>query len=69
MTAEQTPTPTKVGYSITEAAQAAGVCRQTIYNEINAGRLATFKVGRRRFVRPETLSAWAKTLERQGDAA
>jgi len=43
----------KLGYSIEEFAKLLGVCKQTIYNEINNGNLKTFKVGRRRFVSPQ----------------
>ncbi len=41
----------KVGYSIADVCKILGVCRDTVYREINSGKLKTFKVGaRRRFV-------------------
>jgi excisionase family DNA binding protein len=37
-------------YTITEAVQYLRTSRQTIYNDIAAGTLATFREGKRRFV-------------------
>lgn len=51
------------GLSISEVAESAGLSRQTVYNEINAGRLKTFKVGRRRLVSPAALREWVGRLE------
>lgn len=54
----------KPSYSIAEVCIALGVCRDTIYGEINAGRLKTFKVGpRRRFVSQEALQDYTKQRE------
>ena len=36
---------------------------QTTYNEINSGRLKTYKVGRRRFVSAEALRKYIKDRE------
>lgn len=56
--------PTKIGYSIAEICTILGVCRDTVYNEINAGRLKTFKVGpRRRFVSQDALQDYVKQRE------
>ena len=38
------------GMTITEAARFAGIGRSTLYGEMDAGRLAYAKVGRRRVV-------------------
>ncbi|MET0085777.1 MAG: helix-turn-helix domain-containing protein [Sedimenticola sp.] len=54
----------KAGYSIPEVMDAMGVCRQTVYNEINAGRLKSFKIGKRRLVSPRALGEWVNRLER-----
>ena len=45
--------------------------RQTIYNEINAGRLRSYKVGRRRFISEEACVDYirAREAETQGAAA
>jgi len=53
----------KFGLSIPETAEAAGVGRTTIYNEINAGRLKSYKVGRRRLVSPTALRVWIESRE------
>ena len=36
-------------YSIIQLMEILHVSRQTIYDEINSGRLKTFRIGRRRF--------------------
>ena len=43
-------TPNRAGYSIREFSAAYGVCLQTTYNLINAGRIKSFKIGRRRII-------------------
>lgn len=54
----------KIGYSISEVCMILGVCRDTVYNEINTGRLKTFKVGpRRRFVSQDALQTYVKQRE------
>jgi excisionase family DNA binding protein len=40
----------RLAYSPTEAAQALGVCRQTIYRLLEAEQLRSFKVGSRRVI-------------------
>jgi excisionase family DNA binding protein len=51
-------------YSIPETMEATGLSRQTLYNEINNGRLKTFKVGRRRMVSHAAIELWILLLER-----
>jgi len=53
----------KAGYSIPEIIEMTGLCRQSIYNQINSGNLRTFKVGRRRLVSPAALNQWVKDRE------
>lgn len=55
----------RVGYSIDETARMFGVCRQTVYNAVNAGHLKTFKMGRRRLVSPEAARAYVRAQESQ----
>jgi excisionase family DNA binding protein len=55
--------PPITGLSIDDVMRSTGLSRQTVYNEINSGRLASFKVGRRRLIRPSALDSWAKKLE------
>jgi excisionase family DNA binding protein len=39
-----------IAYSVAEAAEALGVSRDTIYDELRTGRLASIKLGRRRII-------------------
>lgn len=50
--------------SIDDLARRYGLCRETIYREIRAGRLVVRKVGRRSIVIPEDEAAWAQALPR-----
>jgi hypothetical protein len=45
------------------------LCRQTGYNEINAGRLQTYKVGRCRRISPEAEADWVAAREAETNAA
>ena len=56
---------TKLVYTIPETGKEANVCRQTIYDEINSGRLKSFKVGRRRLVSGDALRNWITLLEKE----
>jgi predicted DNA-binding transcriptional regulator AlpA len=58
--------PLKLG--IRQIAEATGESIPTIYSAINAGDLATFLVGRRRFARPEAVRAWIDYLEAASNA-
>ena len=40
----------RLAYSVAEAAEALGVSRDAIYDELRAGRLASIKLGRRRII-------------------
>jgi excisionase family DNA binding protein len=52
-----------LGYSIVEVAEIIGVCRQTVYKEIDEDRLVTYTVGRRRLVSPDALRQWLRERE------
>ena len=54
--------------SITDALSVLKVSRKTLYDEINAGRLRTYKVGRRRFVSADALTEWISTREIESQA-
>ena len=63
-----TPAPDRstspcIAYSIDDVIRLAGLSRQTVYNEINQGRLKTFTVGRRRLISPDALTDWIARLE------
>ena len=51
-----------LAYSLAELATAANVSRGTLYQEIESGRLESFKIGRRRLVRAEAARAWLDRL-------
>jgi excisionase family DNA binding protein len=49
--------------NIEEAHTVMRVSRQTFYDEVNAGRLRTFMVGRRRLVSVEAIRDWIRDCE------
>lgn len=58
----------KLKLSVDEIAEATGEARPLIYRAISSGHLRTFLVGRRRFAKPEAVSAWIDFLQRESDA-
>lgn len=60
-----TATQLKKLLSIKEAQLQTGLSHVTLYNEINAGRLKSLKVGRRRLIRPQALQDWIKEREQE----
>ena len=58
----------RLAYTIDETCETTGFGRTRVYAEIAAGRLTTFKVGRRRMVTSRALSEWIDELERTGSA-
>lgn len=48
--------------TIDEAISSTRTSRATLYREINAGRLKTVKVGRRRYVTPQAIREWVAEL-------
>lgn len=48
------------GFSVDEVARLYHISRQRVYDEINAGRLQSMKVGSRRIITPEHLARWEK---------
>lgn len=59
-TAETTPS---LALPIAKAMQATGLGRNSIYDEINSGRLRSFRVGRRRLVSEEAIREWIRDRE------
>ena len=57
------PEPPALTYSIDQLSRAANLSRAEIYNHINAGRLKTLKVGRRRLVTPDAARAFLAGFE------
>ena len=63
MKAERPVTITdKALYSVEESIGLLGLSRQTLYNELNSGRLASFKVGKRRVIPSEAIQEWKKRM-------
>ena len=57
------PAGARLAYSVAEAAQATGLSRDLLYDEMRAGRLAYLKIGRRRIITRQQLDAF---LSKQG---
>lgn len=52
-----------------DAARVAGVGRTTLYIALGSGELKSFRYGRRRLIRVESLNAWLERLEAAHDPA
>ncbi|EPY03230.1 helix-turn-helix domain-containing protein [Magnetospirillum fulvum] len=52
------PRPAPLAYSIRDALAAVGIGRSSLYSEIGAGRLKTFKIGSRTLIAAEDLESW-----------
>ena len=52
-----------IAHTIPGAGKRLNSSRQTVYNEINAGRLRSYKVGRRRFISEEALVEYIRARE------
>jgi excisionase family DNA binding protein len=48
----------RLAYSVKEAAEATGLSRDLLYDEMRAGRLAYLKIGRRRIITRQKLQAF-----------
>jgi excisionase family DNA binding protein len=59
----------RLALSPAEAARAAGVGRTTLYVALSSGELRSFRYGRRRLIRVESLNEWLRSLEAAHDAA
>lgn len=57
----------KRGYCVDQVAMMYGVSRQKIYDEINAGRLYSFKIGQRRIIPTNALNDWEKGGTRESN--
>lgn len=52
----------KLAYTIDELAEASGVGRSKIYQEISEGRLKTRKLGKRRLTLHDDATVWLQAL-------
>ena len=48
----------RVAFSVSEVSEVTSLGRSSIYQEIQAGRLATFKVGSRTLIHADDLNRW-----------
>ena len=55
----------KLCFSVSEAAEQLGVCRNHLYRFIDDGTLASYKLGMRRLVNREALDEFRLKLEKQ----
>ncbi len=53
---------------VRDFAKAYGISRSQAYEEINAGRLRTFNVGKRRLISDEASEDWRRDREREARA-
>lgn len=56
-------------YTVREIAKRNGVSHMTVYNEINAGRLRSFKIGKCRRITDDAEAAWIQDREAEVGAA
>ena len=56
-------------YSVPEVMDLLGLSRQTVYHEINSGRLSSFTLGRRRLVSGTALRDWVERREADAEIA
>ena len=59
----------KLALSIAEACAMSGVQKDSLYREINAGRLKTAKIKGRRLIRRQALEQWLEEQETATDEA
>ena len=59
----QTPTVPRHSYSLDEAAQSLGLSRRTLYHLMDAGKLSTVKLGKRRLVPAQELERLIRPTE------
>lgn len=55
----------KRALSVEEAAEAAGVGRTSLFEEIRKGRITARKIGRRTVITVEDFDAWLKALPKR----
>lgn len=59
----------QLAYTVEQFIGAAKVGRTKAYEEIASGRLATYKVGRRRYISARAAADWQRKLEAEATAA
>ena len=56
---------TKLCFSVSEAAEQLGVCRNHLYKYIDDGSLASWKLGQRRLINCEALDEFRLSLQKK----
>jgi excisionase family DNA binding protein len=56
---------TRLCYSVSEAAEQLGVCRNHLYSYIDTGDLPSFKLGQRRLINREALDEFRLSLQQK----
>jgi excisionase family DNA binding protein len=56
---------TRLCYSVSEAAEQLGVCRNHLYSYIDNGDLPSFKLGQRRLINREALDQFRLSLQQK----
>lgn len=57
----------KLAYSAEQFASAYGVGRTNVFEEIAAGRLKTYRVGRRRYISARAAQEWQMLMESRSE--
>ncbi|QVL50780.1 MAG: helix-turn-helix domain-containing protein [Thiocapsa sp.] len=65
-TTPATEPATKQAHTVDEAMRALNLSRQSLYDEINSGRLASYKYGSRRFVPVQAEIEWIGRMVADG---
>lgn len=55
----------KLCYSVSEAAEQLGICRNHLYKYIDDGSLASWKLGQRRLINREALDEFRMSLQQK----
>lgn len=63
--ASNQPIGPKLCFSVAEAAELLGVCRNHLYTYIDSGQLASFKMKSRRLINRESLDSFRRSLEKK----
>ena len=57
------PIQHRIAFSVQEAANLLGINKPTLYRFIHTGQLPSYRIGRRRLIRAESLDSFQKDLE------
>ena len=69
MSKSSVPLHLRTTVSVNEAAGLIGICKPAIYHYIHSGELPSFRLGRRRLIRRESLEEFQRKREEKHTAA